>query len=244
MIVAALAGGGWIWTHRASHAAATPAPVHAAARAMPLTNLTGAQLLARMKAAMTTAGSTHYVIDPGPTAPGSGGTGDAGPTSGHQTFQFGAAQYEVLVAGPYAYVRGNQAGIANLTDLTPAVKASLGTNWLRVQPGQPGYADFSADVTLPSLQADAFDIAGPITRLPATTKVGQQVIGISGAGAGPSAAPGETEVVWISLRTALPVEYASTDQGSTATTTFSRWGQPLDEKPPASFKTLSGGTPA
>jgi hypothetical protein len=217
------------------------------------------QLLRTALASATRAGSFHYVATSSSTGP-NGGTqqtvGDAGPTSGRQVITAGQQHFTVLVIGTSLYFTGNASALTANLGLSSASAAAHAQQWIELAPTDAPYATVYAAVTAPSALADNITIA-PDQELAQSTVAGQSVRTITGAItairiAGQVIKPKGT--AFLAVRTGsphLPVRYTQSGtengQSSTASVSFSRWGESvsLSAPPhPLSYSSLGVGSGA
>lgn len=149
---------------------------------------------------------------------------DDGPNAGIQriTIQGGGAG-TVRVVGRDTYMKADATALHGYFGL-PADGARRAANrWLHLAPGDSGYADVTQGVSLTSA-LDEVTITAPLQLLPAQSREGRTVVGVTG-GAGPDAPAGATATLWIDSATGLPVEYiAAASDGDSITSHMSRWG--------------------
>jgi hypothetical protein len=148
-----------------------------------------------------------------------------GTTDGIQRVSFADARSTVRVVGKLTYFSGNRAGLVRMYGLSAAQAKQVGRQWVPLVPGEPGYKNVTAGVTLASALSE-IHVVGPLRRLPVRVKDGQRVFGIAGRATGPGSPKGARAILWISVGAkALPVEYDAIAKGNTEVLRFSRWGR-------------------
>jgi hypothetical protein len=196
----------------ASAGAATPASVIQAAKAAIATQ-TGVHVLFVARAHSTS--KTEEIV------------ADIGRTSGEETISLGSARLAIRVTPTRGYASGNISGLTTLFGLTPAQAKKAGADWVTWKAGTTQYGDLKEDVTMPSVNALFPKAAG--TKLASKVTGGVAVFALTWTVAATGSTPTLKNALTVSATGAtLPVEATSTESdGTNATTTLSRWDEPV-----------------
>lgn len=237
VVVIALLGG-YVLMHGGAAGKPTPVSPGSSAAAVSLAGLSGAQVLARVRSAALAAGSVQVLITQTSGARTLRMMDQDATDRGTQTITLGAGNASVIVVPGATFLRANHLALTTYFGFTAAMANRIGSQWLRLVPGNPGYTTVTEGVTL----ADTLKqiaMTGPFTVL-TTTRHGQRVYGVRGLVAGPTKPAKVTATLWVSATGApLPIEFVASSPGQgTMTATFSQWGQPVAAEPPASALTL------
>jgi len=149
---------------------------------------------------------------------------DDGPNTGIQRITIrGAGAGLVRVVGRDTYMKADATALHGYFGLPADGARRAASRWLHLVPGDSGYADVTQGVSIASAMQEV-TISAPLRQLPAQSRDGRTVIGVTG-GAGQDAPAGATATLWIDPETGLPVEYVATASGGESLTShMSRWG--------------------
>ncbi|HVC68873.1 MAG TPA: hypothetical protein VNC61_01280 [Acidimicrobiales bacterium] len=191
--------------------------------------------------------SFHYVASSSLSGPNGGSSrtiGDAGPDSGRQDITSGTQRFTVLVIGSACYLKGNASALVANLDFSTADATTHAGQWISLTRNDGPYATVYAAVTAPAAIADNITVV-PRGQEPTTNLKGRPVQTITGTiapvtipGQGPTPTPKGTAT--LAVRAAaphLPVLYRERGtlkhQRSSATVSFSKWGEPVHISTPA-----------
>lgn len=203
-----------------------------------------------LQAALQAAGrvdSFHYVASSSLSGKNGGSSrtvGDAGPNSGRQLITSGTQKFTVLVIGTACYLKGNASALVGNLDFSASDAATHAGQWISLARSDAPYATVYAAVTAPAAIADNVTIV-PRNQLAPSTLDGRRVETVTGAiapvkipGTGATPTPKGTATLEVRASTPhLPVRYTErgtvSRQQSTATVSFTKWGEPVHFTAPA-----------
>jgi hypothetical protein len=188
-----------------------------------LTGLSGAQIVARARAAALQAGAVHVVVT---THAGSRlvrFTDDSYRTAGIQHVSVGAAHAEVRVIGHTTYFTGNRKAITGFFGM-PASSVPPKGVWYRLTADDQQYKTVTEGVTLAS-GMNEFDLKGTLTVLPLAKREGVSVVGVRETNTDGSPIKTVTTLWVAATGPTLPVEYDDSEGPINATVMFSDWGR-------------------
>jgi hypothetical protein len=164
---------------------------------------------------------------------------DVGATAGTETLSEGKATLTLKLTPAYGYVTGNVSGLTTVFGLTSAEAKKAGTRWVSWKAGTSVYTDLKADLTLASVTALLPKLAG--TKLTTDVTTGGTQYVLTWTTAATSSAPKLSNTLTFSTGgTTLPVgETATASDGTKATTTISRWGEPVALRVPSVASTIA-----
>jgi hypothetical protein len=198
-------------------------------------------VLQAAKAAIATQAGVHvqFVARSSSTSKTEKILADIGRTSGAETISVGSAHLAVKVTPSRGYASGNTAGLTTLFGLSAAEAKKAGADWVSWKVGTSQYSDLKADVTMTSVTALIPKADG--TKLSSAVTNGARLFVLTWTIPGTSSTPQVSNRLTISASgMALPVEATSTaSDGTTATTTLSRWGEPVQVGAPPIASTIA-----
>jgi hypothetical protein len=141
----------------------------------------------------------------------------------------------VLLAGPVAYISGNQRALVSYFGLPRSVAQMIGVRWVRIPSSdRRWYPTVAANATLVSALAEVKP-SGHLVELPPSEFDGEPVVGIRGNM--PTGFKGTgTDTIFVT-RSAHPILVAATFAGSgqKVRSTFSRWGERVTVNAPTNW---------
>lgn len=189
------------------------------AAASSLAGLTGAQILARARAAALSSGAAHLTVTVTAAGRSEESTQDAYADSGVQRLTIGDGRAEVRVIGASTYFTGNRSAMTKFFGV-PANAVPPSGVWFRLHRGDAAYDTVTDAVTLSSLLHEVL-VSAPITVLPVSQRRGVSVVGLRGHGP----ASKVLATLWVAATgPALPVEWDANDGHTSVATVFSNWG--------------------
>jgi hypothetical protein len=201
--------------------------------------LTAAQLVRLAFADASSQGSVHeFESEQGGTIGGSG-SDDVSLSSGRQIItNTEGVHAKVLVAGPVAYISGNQKALVSYFGFPRTAAQRIGDSWVRIPSSNSYYATVADNATLPSALRQVKP-SGHLTDVGVSKMHGQSVIGIRGSL--PSGFKGRgTETIYFTDSThPLPLAGMFVGAAQKFTFTFSRWGEHVAASPPADAIAIS-----
>jgi hypothetical protein len=195
--------------------------------------LTAARLVRLAFADASARGAVHEFESEHGGAIGGSGSDDVSLRSGRQIItNTEGVHAKVLVAGPVAYISGNQKALVSYFGFPRAVAQRIGDSWVRIPSSNSYYATVADNATLPSALRQIRP-SGHLTEVGVGKMAGQSVIGVRGSL--PSGFKGRgTETVYFTDSThPLPLAGAFVGTGQKFTFTFSKWGENVAVSPPA-----------
>jgi hypothetical protein len=206
---------------------------------------------AALYAAAIESGSFHYTdtssVSTGGVTVTANQSGDVGRNQGTQTMTSPVGDYEVIVAGSRAYMKGNAMALENMFGYGASVANVYANRWIGFTSSDGPYSAISADVTTGSTWGNP--TVSPSNGMPhipesvtgITTLNGQSVQSVVYAQSGTSRSSdtsytGTETITFATAAPHLPVSLterlSGTTEQQTATSTvnvaFSRWGEPVN----------------
>jgi hypothetical protein len=213
--------------HPAKPAASSPAR-------SALAGLPAGKVLARALAAASAAGSVHFA---GTDASASGSANtysqNASSDAGTQVItSSGGGTLSIRAVAGVGYFQGNVASLAQLFPGKPVSR--FAGRWIVTRPGDPGYQDITAGMTLASALAQ-FTPAGTLTLSARQTVGGKTVIGVKGVAPANIGVPqGQPAVLYVmATGQPFPVSFRAGAGASREIVVFSDWGETVDAAAPA-----------
>jgi hypothetical protein len=164
---------------------------------------------------------------------------DVGTTEGRQVIDSNGAHATVLVVGGNAYISADVRAIATYFDISTTDPQKYANRWLEVTSSSPGFSTVSDAVTLTS---DFGHVALTGNLIEGRTQVvdGHKVVPISGHIAATPQTPAANGTLYVTTTgTVLPVEFRLAGKGLKSTTSWSKWGHPVQIAAPRSATLLS-----
>jgi hypothetical protein len=155
-------------------------------------------------------------------------------SEGSQTVSLSAGASVTLdLVNDVVYMKGNEAGLYFLQNLTKSAATKEAGQWIAVPPSSSVFASFATGLTVATTFAE-FEMSGTVVSVAETTLDGIRVSGLRGMSkpyAGFAATP---ETIYVaSTGRPLPVKATLGTGVSTITTVFSAWGKPISvPRPP------------
>jgi hypothetical protein len=164
---------------------------------------------------------------------------DIGRTSGEETISLGSARLAIRVTPTRGYASGNVSGLTTLFGLTPAQAKKAGSDWVTWKSGTTQYGDLKEDVTMSSVNALFPKASG--TKLSDRTTDGASLFALTWTVAASGSTPKLTNTLTVSATgPTLPVVATSTESdGTNATTTLSRWDEPVVVVAPSAASSIA-----
>lgn len=152
---------------------------------------------------------------------------DVGRASGTETASEGKAALVIRLTATQAYVSGNSSGLTTIFGMSAPEAKKLGKDWESWKAGTSQYANLKSDLTMSSVRALLPKAKG--TRLSTAAAGGTTSYVLKWTIAATTSLPQVTNTLTVSSgAVTLPVEdIARVSNGAKATTTLSRWGEPV-----------------
>lgn len=135
-------------------------------------------------------------------------------------------QATIIQVGGMAYVRGNEAALANYFKFPLAAARLLNGRWISVRPSDTGYAQLTGGSDYLSV-ADEVRLGAPLTLTGRSTVAGHAVVGVHGTVPSGIGAPlGSTATIYIAASgRPLPVRYVTVYGSVRLAATYTQWGE-------------------
>jgi hypothetical protein len=163
--------------------------------------------------------------------------------AGVQHIRIFGGHLEIRVIGLTTYLAGDSRGLIRYLGFTAGQAATLGRQWLELQPGEPGYHDVTAGVTTASTLHEA-RVGRPLRELSERVRDHQRVVGIAGRPTADGSGRHARATLWVSVGARpLPVELDEISRNGRLRETFSGWGRRVRVAPPVHVygrRTISG----
>ncbi|MGO9029666.1 MAG: hypothetical protein ACLQOZ_13670 [Acidimicrobiales bacterium] len=189
--------------------------------------MTTASVLKAAKTAIAEQTGVHVVFDANSSSSSTHEKliADVGATTGTENVSEGKSVLAVRVNPAFAYVSGNQSGLAALFGLSAKDAKKLGADWESWKSGTAQYANLKADVTFAAVTALLPTPKG--TKLSTDISNGTRFYVLKWTTAGTSSEPELSNTLTLSTGGAiLPTEETTTAPGGAKlTTVLSDWGE-------------------
>jgi len=168
--------------------------------------------------------------------------GDVSPTTGQQTITVrdgsSVGHVEGLFAEGQVYFRGDAYGLGSYLGMPTALARKYVNRWIAFSKSDSGFAQTAKQFTVAGPLSE-IDLTGKLSRLTTTTIDATPVMVVKGRTNALSSKgrSGSGTLYVTSDGTRLPVRFTGTGRetagSSTGRVDFSRWGEPVNVKPPA-----------
>jgi hypothetical protein len=159
---------------------------------------------------------------------------DVGTTEGRQVIDSNGAHATVLVVGGNAYIYADSRAIATYFEISTTNPQKYANRWLEVPALSSGFSTVSDAVTLTS-DFGHVALTGNFTEGRTEMVDGHKVVPISGHIAATPQTPAADGTLYVTTTgTVLPVEFRLAGKGLRSTTSWSRWGHPVQIAAPTS----------
>jgi hypothetical protein len=166
-------------------------------------------------------------------------TNDVGTTVGRQVIESNGAHATVLVVGGNAYIYGDVKAIATYFDISTIDPQKYANRWLEVTSSSPGFSTVSDAVTLAS-DFGHVALAGNLKEGRSQLVDGHRVVPVTGRIATTPQTPAANGTLYITTTgTVLPVQFRLAGKGLQSTTSWSKWGHPVQITAPRSATLLN-----
>lgn len=202
-------------------------------------------VLRRTLAAVRAAHSVHVVLHLRHGNQRAEYVDDSGTGLGRQVIRLkGGASATVLVVGGNAYMQGDATALRTFFGFPASVASGLAGNWISIAPGQPGYSQVSAGITLQGVVAQ-LRLRPPLHLIGRKTVHGVHALVLRGRPPKTSGAPrGAVVTIDVSARgRPLPLSFADGTGSERVSGRFSHWGEQLQLTAPNTTQpiTSTGG---
>jgi len=207
----------------------TPLAAHAAG-----SNPSVSSILNAAKVAIVKQNGVHVTVATVSGKVDSSVIADIGKTDGTETYASGNERFTITVTPTYAYLSGSQKGLTTLMGLTAAEQKKIGTQSMAMKKGTSYYTTFKSNLTSGTTFASLLPAAKGTTLLSHRDKKtnGYQ---LKWSVKATSTQPKTTTIMTFSSgKTTLPLKDAVSTASGTSKTTFSKWGEKVSVKIPAS----------
>ena len=199
---------------------------------------TTSSVLKAAKAAMAKQTGVHLVNSSKSGSSSALAIVDFGTKSGEENVSEGKARLTYKLTPTYAYIGGNSSGLTTIFGLTAAQAKKVGKDWISAKAGTSEYAAFKSGLTISSLAGVLPPTKG--TTLSTTVTDGVHLYVLKWTTAATSSTPKLSKMMTISaVGATLPVEEITTASNGSATTKFSKWGEPVAVSAPPVASTIS-----
>jgi hypothetical protein len=205
------------------------APLAAGATTTP----SATSVIASVKAALKAETGVHVVVATVTGKVDTSVVAHIGTTQGSETYVSGGETFTITVTPTYAYLSGSKTGLTTLMGLSAAEQVKVGTSSIAMKAGTAPYKTFHSNLTS-SAFTDLVPALKGTTLLSARDKKtnGYQ---LEWSTAATKSSPKTTSILTISSgKQALPLKELVTTADGTSETKFSKWGQKVVVKVPAS----------
>lgn len=201
--------------------------------------LTALQLVHAAFTNASARGAVHEVESEVEGSVGGTGSDDVSSRSGRQIItNTEGVHAKVLVAGPVAYISGNNKALVSYFGFPKTVAQRIGDRWVQIPSSNSYYSTVADNATLPTALSEVKP-SGHLTEIGVSKIDGQSAIGVRGSL--PSGFKGRgTETIYFT-DSAHPLPLAGTFAGGSnkMTFTFSKWGEHVAANPPTNAIPIS-----
>jgi hypothetical protein len=202
-----------------------------------VSNPTAKSVLKATLKAMTKESGVHVYVTSTSGTDTSIVTVDIGATYGQETIRSGKSVVKIIVTPTDAYLSGSATGLTTLMGLTSAEQKKVGTLSVVMKAGTSPYTSFKSNLTTAVLSGILPAAKG--TKYKTSTDSKKDYLLTWKTAASSSAAATKSVLTVSSGSKTLPLKEVITGSGGGGTTTFSKWGEKVTEKAPATANTIA-----